>query len=573
MTKPTSHAAPAPDFAPRQAFAPGPAFFLRPLFGRVHAGISSPIAAKHSGAWRIGAWRRAAHWVLAILPVLAVVMVNGGAIAAAAKPSVPRADPVVLQKLEALMERPFTGHAGTSTIIADLRGTRDARLTPYFIKISHAKKATLQLAGLLAANYVSRDAKLIDIKTMLQIPAGKILTLAIAVLARHGTITPDQLRQIVALAPQPSQRLMAASELVDRGLGASAATALFMLMSSSRASVRYFAALKLVQADTSMPDTHNALQILDELVTRPEIRLNSLKSALLERVATNKDRICEPWVVALSEAKASSFSVRLEASLVLLQLHNFQGVKSWQALAASHKGVIHRIELGLLALEYASQFKPSDIRRLGTTRSPLLRGIIRAADMAASGKDFLPAIDTLITQGQPLFLNWVLDYAQKPHCPYRGALLRSLIEYSTIADGQTGQDFRRGEQAALLLLNLKHPSDRRTIKRCLNAFNPGVVAAVLTAMLSPTSHNFSSMIRPHWHNFMHRHHRRIRLLAGLVMGKYQQPIALPELRKVVLYGGRISAGLRAQAGWYYASLTHSTPAVLAAVLGRSGGTR
>jgi hypothetical protein len=89
---------------------------------------------------------------------------------------------------------------------------------------------------------------------------------------------------------------------------------------------------------------------------------------------------------------------------------------------------------------------------------------------------------------------------------------------------------------------------------------------MLAAMLSPKSKSFSHLIAQHWNNYMHRHHRRIRLLAALVMGKFNNPVALPELRHVVLYDGILSNGLQAQAGWYYAKITGSTHEVLAAVM-------
>lgn len=477
----------------------------------------------------------------------------------------PPVDPAVLTKLESIMERALSGRPGTSTIIADLRGTGDAALKPYFLQIAQSANPALKIAGLAAANFVSHDPKVINISQFLQIRASGAMTLAIAVIVRNGFLTDQQLDQIALSAPQPSQRQMGASELVNRHQGKRVADVLVTLTESSRASVRYFAALKLIEADVSATDSRRAISILNELIRRPELRLSSLKQALIERVGAEKLRLCEPWVQAMSRSPDSTFSTRLQAALVLIALHDYAGVQAWKSLASAHHSTIRRIELGLIAIQYASQFKPADIGLLGTTKSPLLEGIIRAAYLACRHRSFLPPLKKLINQGQPLFLNWCLDYAQMPHCPYRSVLLRSLIDYSTITDGQTGQDYRRAVAAAMMLVGLRHPDDRSIIKQSLNAFNPGVVAAVLAAMLSPKSRNFSTLIAPHWNNFMHRHHRRIRLLAALVMGKFNNPIALAELRHVVLYDPRISDGLRAQAGWYYARMTDSTQVVLKAV--------
>ena len=481
-------------------------------------------------------------------------------------PQPPVADPAVLVKLEALMERALDGRSGTATVIADLRGTEDPALVPYFMKMAQSSNIELQIGGMLAANYISKNPKLIDVPKLLKLQASSAVTLAIAVLVRHGFITNAQLEQITKLAPRPSQRLMAASGLVNRHQGEVAASSLLMLMKSSQASVRYFAALKLIQANVSPMDTEAGLTLLDTLVRRPELRLNPLKSALIERVGGEKLRICGPWVIAMGESKQSSFSTKLQASLVLLSMHDYAGVKIWETLAQKHKGAISRIELGLAAIEYASQFKPSDIATLGQSRSPLLQGVIAAASLASEHRSFLPPLKKLLVDGQPLFLNWCLQYAQMPHCPYRSTLLQSIIGYSTITDGQTGQDYRRAVSAALTLVSLKHHYDEAIIKRALSAFNPGVPAAMLAAMLSPKSKNFSSLIAQHWDNYMHRHHRRIRLLAALAMGKFNNPVALRALRHVVLYDGILSNGLQAQAGWYYAKITGSTNEVLAAVM-------
>ncbi|GEM_PF-1700114 len=487
--------------------------------------------------------------------------------AAAAKAApLPPADPAVLSKLEALMDRALDGRSGTATIIADLRGTSDPALVPYFLKMARSPNVELKISGLLAANYISKNPDVIDIPTFLRIRASSALTLAIAVLVRHGFLTNAQLEQITQLAPRSSQRLMAASELVNRHQGKVAAPSLLMLSRSSQASIRYFAALKLIQAGVSATDTKTGLSLLYTIVHRPELRLKSLKNALIERVGGAKLRICGPWVASMGVSPQSGFSTRLQASLVLLSMHDYAGLKIWQVLAARHKGDISRIELGLAAIEYASQFKPSNIAALGRSQSPLLQGVTKAALLASENRNFWQPVKRLILDGQPLFLNWCLQYAQMPHCPYRSTLLQSIIDYSTIVDGETGQDYRRAVAAALTVVTLKHHHDKAIIERSLNAFNPGVPAAMLAAMLSPESNNFSSLIAPHWNNYMHRQHRRVRLLAALVMGRFNNPIALPELRHVVLYDGTLSDGLQAQAGWYYAKITGSTKGILATVL-------
>lgn len=481
-------------------------------------------------------------------------------------PSRPTADPAVLAKLESLMDRALEGQSGTATVIADLRGTEDPKLVPYFMKMAHSSNIELKFGGLLAANYISHNPKLIDIPRLLKVQATSALTLAIAVLVRHGFITNRQLEQITQLAPRSSQRLMAAAALVDRHQGKLAASALRMLTRSSQASVRYFAALKMVQADISDADTKAGLSILNTIANRPELRLKPLKNALIERVGAEKLRICGPWIEAMGKSKQSGFSTRLQASLVLLSLHNHDGVTIWRALAAKHKSDISRIELGLTAIEYASQLSPTDIAALGQSQSPLLKGVIQTALLATEHRNFWPPIKKLIIDGQPLFLNWCLQYANMPHCPYRSALMRAIIGYATITDGQTGQDYRRAVSAALTVVSLKHHFDRALVARCLKAFNPGVPAAMLAAMLSPKSKNFSSLVAAHWQNYLHRRHRRVRLLAALVLGKFHNPIALQELRHVVLYDGTLSDGLQAQAGWYYAEMTGTADEVLQAVM-------
>jgi hypothetical protein len=451
-----------------------------------------------------------------------------------------------------------------SEVMGSLKSTHDPALTPFFIQISHSKSPELRLIGLIDANAVSKNSALVSIPKLLAIPIPRLIGPSLAVIIQSGKISTPQLVQVMNTAVEPSEKLMAASELVNRGKATLAVKVLEALTSSQTDSTRYYAALSLVQCGQA-DQTVRGLQLLMQLAARRARRLTELKDALLARVAGQKIAAAAPWAQKIAGDKANSWSLRRRAVQSLLVLGAPTGPALLAQMLRSAHGTIDKIELGLLAIEYPQGLVPADLANLKQTDSPLLTGIDRTAQLAVSGKNPLPGILALIQQGQPILLNWALAYAEFSSTPHRLTLLKALIGYATASGGGDNTDFRRAVAAATVLANGNTPAERKLLAADMDSANAGIVEAALAGMIQSRHANFANLIAPYWPEMLKRDHRKIREFAAMELAREGKKMELPVLRNIVLYGLRRSDGFRAAAGWYDLKITGRGEALLAAV--------
>ena len=460
--------------------------------------------------------------------------------------------------------RGFESNRHGAMVLGSLRSTRDAALTPYFLQISRSKDAMLQLTGLLDANYVSRNPAILNMHHFFSIPLPTLLTASLAMLIQYGNITNAQLASILKIAPQPSQRLLAAAALVTRKKYSAALPELTLLLASADPSVRFYAAMTILET-ANAPAITKANAVLDGLATTHSPNMQHIKRSLLARTAVKKISAAIPWVTKIAADKKASTGTRRRAVMALLYLHAPGAGQQLENLIAHANGTIGRIELGLLAIQYGSQIKPASLQVLLKTHSPLQRDIARAAILAAEHKDPTPAILHLIHQGQPLFLNWVYGYCRNPHAPHPLKLLASLVRYSTIVDGQRDVDYLRAVASAKRLANLDSPKARKLLAGFLRSANRGVVEASLSGMMQSKKTDFGILVAPLWPMLKKNHDHRIRQYAAIVMARSGSKTGMSELRKIVLYNDRRTSGFRAMAGWYYLKLAGKSDQLLAAI--------
>lgn len=516
------------------------------------------------------------------LVVVASGLVAGGALTAAgvqgvtasvvapAKPVPPATNaavntsgPVFNETLKLFKSALVPGMTG-SIVMGSLKSTDDPGLEPFFLTVSHARSPELQLIGLLDANAVSKNARLVNVSKFLAIPIPRLIGPSLAVMIQSGRITSAQLMEIVRKAIEPSQKLMAASELVNRGKSAQVIKVLDALTGSQTDATRYYAALTLLQCKQP-GQAERGLKVLMQLAARTAPRLLDLKDALLARVAAQKITAAAPWAAVIARENKSPWSLRRRAVQSLLVLNNPMAPKLLAAMLKDAKGTIDKIELGLLAIEYPKGLSLSDVYILRQTDSPLLTGIARTAAAAVSAKDPLPGILSLIEQGQPIFLNWALAYADNKTTPHRLMVIKDLISYATaVGDGQN-TDFRRAVAAATILANSDGKAARGILAADMDSPNAGIVEAALAGMIQSHNRNFSTLIQPLWKQLLKRDSRKIREFAAMELARENKKVELSVLRNIVLYGLRRSDGFRAAAGWYYVKLTGRAESLLAAV--------
>ena len=460
--------------------------------------------------------------------------------------------------------RGYESNRHGALVLGSLRATRDPALAPYFLSVSRAKDPMLQLTGTLDANYVSKNAALLHIRHFFAIPLPSLLTPSLALLIQYGHITNSQLETVLKIGPQPSQRLLAAAALVTRKQFPPAVPELLKLLASVDPSVRYYAAMTLLETPDSAAIAQG-LKVLHRLAVSHSPDLQHIKRALLARAAVKHIRPAEPWLAAIAaDAKATS-GTRRRATAAMLYMKMPGAGKQLEKLIADAHSTIGRIELGLLAIQYGRRISPASLRILLKTRSPLQRDIARVGLLAAYHKNPLPEILHLVHQGQPLFLNWVYAYCRRSTAPHRLRLLASLVRYATVVDGQHDVDYLRAAAAAKRLANTDTPAARKLLAGFLQSVNPGVVEAALAGMMESRHTGFGSLVAPDWPQLRKNHDHQIRQFADVVMARSGMSIAMPELRNIVLYNDRRTGGFRAVAGWYYVKLAGKSAALLHAV--------
>ncbi|NNM87245.1 MAG: hypothetical protein HKL95_01865 [Phycisphaerae bacterium] len=468
-------------------------------------------------------------------------------------------DPVIRQT-QKFFTQAFSFNGPGAQMLLNLRATRDPALAPFFLKLSASKDPRLQLLGLVDANYVTQDPKLLHLGKLLANVDTRLITPALAEAMQNGKLSQAQLRQLLTKAPQPAQRMMAAAVLVKRHPKL-VLPMLDQTLASSRPSVRYYAAMTLLQTRHS-DQIRKGLAVLAELAGHHSPRLRRIKRLLLLRVASEKIEAAKPWLLLIAKNPHSGFDTRLSAIRALLRMNEPAGAVLLGQAIGEAKGVVDRIEAGLTAIQYAHLIKAADIAALQKTRSPLLRAIAQTAVVAASGRN--PTLDLLrlINQGQPIFLNWVISYCSEPATPHKTPLLAALVKLSTIVDGDRTQDYARGVLAAQQLAQTDSAADRRLLAGFLNSSERGIVESVLVGMIRSRQHNFTPLILPVLPSLLKNRDRRIGQYAAIILGREGTRQAVPLLARVCLGSVDRSDGFRAVAGWYYAKLTHQTPALL-----------
>ncbi len=451
-----------------------------------------------------------------------------------------------------------------SIVLGSLKSTADPDLTPYFLMVSRVQSPELRLIGLIDANAVSRNSKLIDIPKFLAIPIPRLIGPSLAVIIQSGSISSAQLAVVMNTAIDPSEKLMAASELVNRGQSSAAVKVLDQLTESPTDSIRYYAALTLLQFHSTRQN-QLGLKLLMTLASRRALRLVDLKDALMARAAAQKIKAATTWAAQIARNSHNPWSLRRRAVQTLLVLDDSSAPAILDGMIRSAKGTIDKIELGLLALQYPHSVSPAVVRLLQHPDSPLLTGIVNTAAAAAAGKNPLPGILALIQQGQPIFLNWALAYAEPVHTAHRLTILQALIGYATTAGNANNTDFHRAIAAATLLANTNGGPERKILSANLNSPNAGIVEATLAGMIQSRHTNFAPLILPYWKQLLARDHRKIREFAAMELAREGHKVELPILRNIVLYALRRSDGFRAAAGWYYIKITGRGPSLLAAL--------
>ena len=494
----------------------------------------------------------------------AVTLLGGVGFARTVRPATQAATPVVTDRVivqaQKFFNAAFTFNGNGAQVLLNLRATRDPALAPFFLKLSASQDPQLQLLGLVDANYVTHNPKLLHLRKLLGNVDTRLITPALAEAMQNGKLSTAQLQYLLNKAPQPAQRMMAAAVLV-KSHPKMVLPILDETLASSRPSVRYYAALTLLQTKDPA-QISKGLAVLAVLADHHSPRLRRIKRLLLLRAASEKIHTAVPWLLLIAKNPRSQSGTRLSAIRALLAMHDPAGGPLLANAIRQATSIVDRIELGLTAIEYARQIKAADVAPLQKTHSPLLLAISKTAIIAASGQNPTPELLHLIDQGQPILLNWVISYCSAPTTTHKRPLLAALVQLSTIVDGDRTQDYARGVLAAQQLAQADSAADRHLLAQFLTSSERGIEEAALAGMLRSTRHNFAPLILPVLPSLKKNRDRRIGQYAAIILGREGASQAVPLLTRICLRSVDRSDGFRAVAGWYYAKLTHQTAALL-----------
>jgi len=473
-------------------------------------------------------------------------------------------DNQVLATTRDLFKIGFNSSLTGSLVLGALHSTYDPGLKDYFLAVSRTTVPELQLIALLDANGVSRDPSIINPQEFLANQATDYVSPSLAMLIQYGSVTDAQLEEIERISTVPAQRLMAAAELVDRGKYSAAADALKELVQNVAPEICYYSALTLMEFPDAAHNKHG-MELLEKFQANREYILDSLKVGLLARVADQKITKALPWVLSMARDADNSYDVRLEALSTLFTLNDPAAPGIYSQLLSGDNDIIGQLELGMAAIRFGSSLSPADIAPLAQADTPLLQGIAHAAQLSVQHKDPTQTLLDLILQGQPIYLNWLLDYATTPQAHDRVKLLTALINYAVIADGDRDQDYQRGLQAAQAMADADTAADRAALAGFLDSPNHAVVEVALAGMLQSKNGDFAPIVFAYWNELMASTDDRVPDFAALILGKAGNRIALPQLKQIVINAVDRSVGFRAVAGWYYLKIVGKTSELLQSV--------
>ncbi len=464
----------------------------------------------------------------------------------------------------------------TYEVISALRGADDPALLPIFEQARHSKDARVAILGILAANFVTQNPATIPMHRLLHAKHPNLWGGALAGLLIHGHMSQQQLVKIAAQAPLAWYRLHAVAALVQRGLQVRPAV-LERLAANTHRSVRYHAAL--VMLETHQPVLlKQGLKILQTLAQRHDARSVQLQFLTLLPISDHKIVAAEPFVRRLAGPEDPSPALRRAAVNLLLSLHDPSAGKLLRAVVSAKLPLIYQLQLALMCIANARDLKAADIAPLFRSKSHLVKAIVRVAQDAIERHGRQAALLKLIGRGQPFIMNWALTYAHVTRsAALQIAVDKSLIRFAAIVDGQRDQDFVRAITAAQQIANDTlatvpapdigargtakrrknphyFPTAANTLSKLLMSPHRAVVESVLEGMRPIATPLTANLVLKVWPRLMAMPDRRIRQFAALIVAQAGHRRALPILARIIRGEADQNAGVRALAGYYYATL-------------------
>jgi len=471
---------------------------------------------------------------------------------------------LTLDSTAGLLTQGLGSNRDASIIRSALRSSNDPDLAPIFAKLA-ASKSDTQVFAMVSLALLTKDPAKLDLDKLLHASDENLIGSALASLVDDKVISNDQLTTIMKSAPDNVQRVMAASELLNRN-ALPDTTPLKEFLADSKDVVRYYSAVSLLQSKAPADQTAG-LAALKDLTEKHDLRGLPVQGLMLMRCQKEKITTAAPWIESLAKDSQIDAGLRFTAVSTLLALKESSGPALLSDLIAESKEIGQQVKLGLIAIQYGKQLKPAQIEHLQASKSELVRSIALIGRSAAEGADVTPEVVKMLQLGHPIILNWSLGYSDGLSPENKLTIRRALIEQSTIVDEQRSTDFERAAVAAERIANDNTAAGRQLLATCLKSDNHAIVESVLVGLLRSNLRDTAELILPVWEGLAKKVTTQGSAnYAALLLAREGRTEPLHVLAGMVQGGTVQNIGFRALAGWYYAKITHQTTPLLQRVL-------
>jgi len=469
---------------------------------------------------------------------------------------------VAATKDQALFQNPDAGQ-----VITALRTTQDKDLLPIFEKIRQSTVQENQVFGMVAGAIISNNAQNLDLKLIFASKDQGMAGAAIASLIDAQVLSVAQLKQVLADAPEASQRAMAAGDL-NRQKELQDRSVLRGMLKDSKEIVRYYAAVTMLDGKDPA-EVSDGLTVLKAMGESHDLRQAPVQALMLVRAQKEQLKAAAPWAAQLAADEQNDEGLRFTALCALLTMKSPEGPAILGDMLQKQKETAQQVKLGLIAVEFTEQLQAGSLAPLMASKSALVRSIGQIAQNAAgkaAGADN-GALLALVKEGHPIILDWALAYSDRADDERRLMLRMAVIGQATIVDNQRERDYERAVLAAEKVLNEDGPAGRRAIASLLKSDNRAVVEAVLAGLYRSKAQNQSELVMPVWDGLTKTTSAETASnYAALILAREGHKEPLTWLPGMVAGAAAPGTGFRALAGWYYAKLKGQGDALLRAVV-------
>ncbi|HEY4328787.1 MAG TPA: hypothetical protein VGN88_03555, partial [Phycisphaerae bacterium] len=441
-------------------------------------------------------------------------------------------------------------------------------------KIRQSKSVENQIFGMVASAISAKQGGLdpekaennyADLKLLFSSKDQALIGSALASLIDSQSLSTAQLKEVVATAPDPAHRAMAAGEL-NRLKKLDDRTSLTDLLKNDKEVVRYYAAVTMLTGPES--EQKQALAAMKEMTDAHDLRQAPVQALMMVRMQKEKITAGIPWIVQVAADETADEGLRYTAVSTLLYLGSQEGVGILADLIQKQKDYIQQVKLSLISLEFAAMLNHAMLEPLVNSKSTLAQSLAKAAQKAADHGDNLGDFLDILKQGHPIVLDWALAYSDHVDADRQLAIRRVIVNQATIVDNVRDRDYERAALAAQKILTDDGEAGRKAVSDLLKSENRAALEATLAGIYRSDIKNRAELVTPAiWDALTKTPNAEAPAnLAALILAREGHKEALPWLPTMVMGTTTQGIGFRALAGWYYAKLNGQQDAVLKAAL-------